>query len=151
MGRQPWDYSTKQDGGRRERPSTMMYCSYCEQYVLRSEWDEHEEHDLEERGIKRYADHGGSNLIEEEKDIEDEPEADEIDDRMQVGSVYSVTLDYNAKHTFRVAAGNEGAARTRAQDQVKWGTATDGHLLHSDVREVEPIYEGDDKEEELYQ
>lgn len=142
-GQRPdWDYTHEEQLDEMEdrtRPSTMKYCHHCEEHVLRSRWDGHEEHDMEALDIRRYVRHNA------DLSSDDEDEEDEV---VQVGGKYSVTLDYNATHSFTVYAGDGHQAKQKAKDRVEWGTATSGHLLHDDVREVQAIFSDDPEAEE---
>lgn len=51
--------------GRPTKPETFKFCSCCNEYVLRSQWLDHEHHHRKATGERFYADHDGSNLMED--------------------------------------------------------------------------------------
>jgi hypothetical protein len=63
---------------------------------------------------------------------------------MQVGSKYRVKLHYEVEHIIEVPAPTEDEAE-RLADEARFVTEpepTDRMILHADVEELEPIYEG---------
>lgn len=126
---------------RRTRPDTWIHCEQCGVDILRSE-RAHHEHYLY-----------GANIETTELDPDDggDDEEDEEDEgrQMKIGGVYEVRLSFSTDYCFTVTAGSEDRAETKASDLVKSGNAVDAHQVHSETRELEEIYEGDEKAEEL--
>lgn len=114
----------------------FRYCAYCDEFVLRSRWLDHFDHDWEARddGFK-------SNLTIPELEDEDEEE----EEVLEVGGVYDIRMDYTVTYSARVVAVNEHHAEEKAKDAVDYGNAVDAMHMHTDRSEVETIYEDDER------
>lgn len=125
---------------RRERPDTLPYCHECEEYILRRDWYDHEEHS--EAARDEWPDENDGSRPDEEDDEEDDEPI------MKVGGKYEVRLSYSVDYSFYVYAGNEHQAKREAKDLVEYGNAVDAMHVHDDISEIEEIYEDDPEAEE---
>lgn len=79
---------------------------------------------------------------------EPEPYGDEEEEVMVVGGKYRVELSYSCTYTTTVIAASESHAKEVAEDGVRYGAFTDADQVWKDIRELEEIYEDDERAEE---
>lgn len=107
----------------RHKPNTFRYCVECDEHILRSRWDGHEDHDRQARE-RYYQIHG--------HEYGDDPD----DDRevTKVGEWYEVELSYSVDYRFQVPAYSESDAKEVAEELVWNATPADEYLVHSTTR-----------------
>jgi len=118
----------------REKPDTFRWCNHCDEWVLRSRWGPHDDHDwrAQRRAERRDDD---SNHIDTDDSIDDEPE--------EVGQWYTITLSYSVDYRFKVPGTTEYLAKETAKDLRLDAKPTDSMHVHTEVREGSTIYEDD--------
>lgn len=117
----------------RQRPETFQWCHECEEWILRSRFGPHWDHDFEAQRTDAETDDDGD-------DEENEPLEPE-----RVGSWYDITLSYNVEYRFRVPAWNEHQAEDLAKDWKFDARPADSYHVHTDRREVKEIMSDDPK------
>ena len=121
---------------RYQRPSTMLYCSECDEWILRRHRHDHA-HDLyesEEAAATEKAIENGELDDDEDEDGENE---DEDDEPVKAGSMYEIELSYSVDFRFRIPAWTEHQAKERAGDLVDYpNNCADMFQVHSDHREI---------------
>lgn len=115
----------------RERPGTFRWCHECEDWVLRSRWNPHDEHDWRAQKADADRDDGGDGDDEEEEEAE------------RAGAWYDIRLSYSVDYAFRVPAWNEHQAEDLAKEWVYDAKPADHMHVHTDRREIEEIWEDD--------
>lgn len=114
-----------------ERPSTLLHCEECGDFVLRSNRFDHE-HDLLDLGggFEPGLDRGPDNEDEENNDVT-------VPDK--IGGYYEIELSYSVDYSFRVPAYDEHAAEERAKE-LKWdATPVDAYHVHTTRRKIDDI------------
>lgn len=115
----------------REKPDTFRWCHDCEEWVLRSRFGPHRDHDYWAQ--KKAADTGDSGSGEEE---DGEPE--------KVGAWYDITLSYSVDYRFRVPAHTKHQAEEIAKEWKFDAKPADSYHVHTDRREIKEIWEDDE-------
>ena len=120
----------------RTRPDTMLYCSECEDWILRSRAFDHP-HELNNPDAS-------GNVLEQFANGDDGDGEDE-DTVERVGGMYDITLSYSVDYRFRVPAWSEHEAKERAQELMLDAVPADRQLVHTRDREVSEIMSDDDR------
>lgn len=104
----------------RERPSTMLFCPTCDEWILRSRQYDHD-HELFEE----------PNEDDDNETVELDTEID-IDPDEQVGEVFDIELSYSVDFRFQIVAGTEHRAKEIAELMVEYpSNCADAHQVHS--------------------
>lgn len=75
---------------------------------------------------------------------------DDNDEPMEVGGVFTVELNYSARHVESgVIAYSEHEAKEIAEDSVQYGSFWEADLVHTDVRKNKTVYEDDEEADEI--
>lgn len=120
-------------------PDTLIFCAHCGDRVLRSEWDEHEDHHLEQvRKVQEEASTGGF------EDDEEEPAE-------EVGAVYNVTLSYSVDYRFRIPAATKNEAKGLAKERVLYPeNCSSADLVHTRIDDRGTVMSDDERLPEDY-
>lgn len=130
LAQQTLDGSTVEMNVRaQERPSTLLHCEECGDFVLRSNRLDHE-HDLLDLG-------GG---FEPGRDFGDEDEEHpDVTVPDKLGGYYEIELSYSVDYTFCVPAHDEHEAEERAKE-LKWDASpSGGYHVHTKRRKLQDI------------
>lgn len=119
----------------REKPDTFRWCHDCEEFVLRSRWESHDEHDW--RAQRQTENDGGDG----DGNGGDDDEDDVVE---KVGSWYDITLSYSVDYRFKIPAYSEHAAEEIAKELKLDARPADAMHVHTEKREVKEIYADDE-------
>lgn len=114
----------------RVRPDTLKKCYHCEEHVLRSRWDEHEEHD-------RQARQEISERIADEAEDEDDPEPEVI------GEWFDVRVHKTVEYAFTIPAWDKHRAKELAKEWAWDAKPVDSYHVHTDIDSRGEITTGD--------
>lgn len=112
----------------RERPATLRHCAACDEYVLRSEWDDHEAHHRDALGLGRYRTIPGED--EDEDDATDTSGLPE--DCVFDTQTYTVEYHYAVVETITVEAQSKADAKEQASHHQDYNGEY-VETLHTDV------------------
>lgn len=105
------------DAQERKRPETMKWCQECTEFVLRSEWLDHEEHHREATGAGRYgapSEPYGGKVEDGEKTETDE---DDLPEECKIETqTHEVEFTYEVVEKVRVEAASKSEAKERAEE-----------------------------------
>lgn len=119
----------------REKPDTFRWCHHCDEFVLRSRWQAHDEHDWRAQREPGNDGNGGGG---------GNGDGDDDDVVEKVGAWYDITLSYSVDYRFKIPACTEHTAEEVAKDLKLDAKPADAMHVHTEKREVKEIYADDD-------
>ena len=121
----------------RQRPSTLLFCPQCDEWILRSRRYDHD-HELYDDPTEAFDDDDDSDSVELGTSTD-------IDSNEAVGGVYDVELSYTVDFRFQIVASTEHRAEEIADLLVEYpSNCADAHQVHSRTRQRKEIYADDD-------
>ena len=120
----------------RQRPSTLLFCPQCDEWILRSRRYDHD-HELYDDTTEAF-DYDVPDTVEPDTEID-------IETNERVGAEYEIELSYNVEFRFNILAATDSRAKEIAEEMVDYpSNCADAFQVHSRTTTRREIYADDD-------